>query len=93
MGFGMFNMSSLFNALMQEDERIRKEKLADLPIQPTPAKQDEKYKKKFNISGTCAYCNITKNGGKVCGGLFSHYISDVTEKPNKERLVTILANA
>ena len=89
MSFGMFNMSSLFNALMQEDERIRKEKLAALPIQLTPAKLDEKYKKKFNVSDTYVYYNITKNGEKVCDGLFSHYISDGTEKLNKERFVIL----
>ena len=91
MSFGMFNMSSLFNTLIQEDERIRKEKLAALPYQLTPAKLNEKYKKKFNIGDKDVYYNITKNGEKICDGLFHNYMSDCTEKINKNRFVILFS--
>lgn len=86
---GYLTYTQVFRQIVQESEKIEKKRLNSLPFQLTPAKLDEKYKKKFNISGTYVYYNITKNGEKVCDGLFSHYISDVTEKLNKERFVIL----
>lgn len=88
---GYLTYTQMFRQLVQESEKIEKKRLNSLPFQLTEAKLDEKYKKKFNIGKNDVYYNITKNGEKVCNGLFRHYITDCTEKLNKDRFVVLNA--
>ncbi|MBR4624192.1 MAG: hypothetical protein IKO56_01485 [Alphaproteobacteria bacterium] len=81
--------TQMFKELVQESEKIEKKRLNSLPFQLTPAKLDEKYKKKYNIGSNDVYYNITKNGVKVCDGLFRNYITDCTENLNKDRFVVL----
>lgn len=79
----------MFKQLAREAEQIERERLNSLPFQLTPAKLDENYKKKYNIKDKDIYYNITKNGVKVCDGLFRNYMTDCTEELNKYRFVIL----
>lgn len=83
--------SSAFGQLMKEAQELEKKRIDSLPYQLTPAKLDEKYKKKFNIGKHDIFYNITKNGVKVCDGLFRNYMTDCTENLNKDRFVVLNA--
>lgn len=83
--------TQMFKQLIKEAEQAEREKLNSLPFQLTPAKLDENYKKKYNIGDRDIYYNITKNGVKVCDGLFRNYMTDCTKDLNKYRFVILNA--